>query len=88
MLCIDLQGYELNAIKSLGENLHRVKYIITETSIENTYTNGATFEELNQYVSQFNFSYVCSNEFNHTFPDMSRKGMCEFDVLFVNMSYN
>jgi len=86
MLCIDLQGYELNAIKSLGENLHKVKYIITECSIQNTYTNGTTFEELNQYLSRFNFSYMCSSEFLHRFPDMNRAGMCEFDALFMNQA--
>jgi len=40
LLCIDLQGYELNAIKSLGNYLHKVKYIITECSIMSTYNAG------------------------------------------------
>ena len=30
LLCIDLQGYELQAIKSMGEKIKTVKYIITE----------------------------------------------------------
>jgi FkbM family methyltransferase len=50
MLCIDLQGYELNAIKSLGDKLKNVKYIITEASIKSTYTGGSNFEELNEYT--------------------------------------
>jgi FkbM family methyltransferase len=36
LLCIDLQGYELNALKSFGQRLHDVKYIITECSIQST----------------------------------------------------
>ena len=45
LLCIDLQGYELNAIKSIGDKLRTVKYIITECSIHSTYSNGVSFNE-------------------------------------------
>ena len=83
LLCIDLQGYELNAIKSLGEQLHKVNYIITECSIQSTYTNGATFEELNHYLSKYGFSYVSSNRFGQNYPNLSLSGFTEFDALFV-----
>lgn len=86
MLCIDLQGYELNAIKSLGDKIRNVKYIITECSIENTYTNGATFNELNEYLQSFNFKYCCSNKFDYRMPDLNLKGFTEFDALFINKS--
>ena len=86
MLCIDLQGYELNAIKSLGDKIRNVKYIITECSIENTYTNGATFKELNEYLESFNFKYCCSNKFDYSAPDLNLKGFSEFDSLFINTS--
>jgi FkbM family methyltransferase len=84
LLCIDLQGYELNAIKSLGNHLHKIKYIITECSIVSTYTNGATFKELNEYLSNYNFKYVSSNKFGENFPDLSLKYFSEFDSLFIN----
>ena len=86
LLCIDLQGYELNAIKSLGEHLHKVKYIITECSIVNTYINGATFNELNEYLSKYNFKYVSSNAFGNEYPNLNIKGFSEFDALFINYS--
>jgi len=86
MLCIDLQGYELNAIKSLGNSLRTVKYIITECSIDNTYINGANFRDLYEYLTSYNFKYVCSNKFGATFPDLSLKGFTEFDSLFINPS--
>lgn len=86
LLCIDLQGYELNAIKSLGEHLHKVKYIITECSIENTYIGGATFDELNEYLKTYNFKYILSNKFGENYPDLSLRGYSEFDALFVNES--
>jgi len=84
LLCIDLQGYELNAIKSLGNHLHKIKYIITECSIVSTYINGATFKELNEYLTNYNFKYVSSNKFGENFPDLSLKYFSEFDSLFIN----
>ncbi len=86
LLCIDLQGYELNAIKSLGNYLYKVKYIITECSIESTYTNGSTFKELNDYLNNYNFKYISSNRFGKNFPNLSLKGFSEFDALFINQS--
>ncbi len=83
LLCIDLQGYELNALKSLGTSLNKVKYIITECSIKNTYINGATFFELNEYLKQFNFKYVCSNKFKYEYPNLTLTGFSEFDAIFV-----
>jgi len=86
LLCMDLQGYELNALKSLGDNLYKVKYIITECSIQNTYVNGTTFKELNEYLNNYGFTYVTSNEFGNKLPDLSIKGFSEFDSLFINKS--
>jgi FkbM family methyltransferase len=86
LLCIDLQGYELNAIKSLGNHLHKVKYIITECSIMSTYTNGATFNELNDYLTNYNFKYTSSNKFGNNLPDLTLYGFSEFDALFINQS--
>ena len=86
LLCVDLQGYELNAIRSLGNHLHKVKYIITECSIMTTYTGGATFNELNDYLTNYNFKYISSNKFGNIFPNLTLCGFSEFDVLFINQS--
>lgn len=86
LLCIDLQGYELNALKSLGNYLHKVKYIITECSISSTYTNGSTFKEINEYLNNYNFNYNSSNKFGDNYPDLSLTGFSEFDTLFINQS--
>jgi FkbM family methyltransferase len=86
LLCIDLQGFELNAIKSLGNHLHKVKYIITECSIMSTYTNCSTFKELNDYLTNYNFKYTSSNKFHNIFPDLTLIGFSEFDSLFINQS--
>lgn len=88
LLCIDLQGYELNALKSLGSYLQTVKYIIAECSIKSTYINGVNFSELNEYLTDHNFQYVCSNKFKETFPNLNLTGFTEFDALFINKSNN
>lgn len=82
LLCIDLQGYELNALKSLGKHLENVNYIITECSIKSTYIGGSNFEELNEYLSKFNFKYISSNKFGNDFPNLELNGFSEFDALF------
>ncbi len=82
LLCIDLQGYELNAIKSLGDKLHTVKYIITECSISSTYSNGTNFIDLDNYLKKYHFKYVNSNLFGFNYPDLSLKGFSEFDALY------
>lgn len=84
LLCIDLQGYELNALKSLGDKINKVRYIITECSIQNTYINGASFLELHAFLEQNGFTYVCSNKFGINFPNTTLTGFSEFDALFIN----
>ena len=86
LLCIDLQGYELQAIKSMGEKIKTVKYIITECSIVSTYKNGAIFSELNDYLEKYGFKYNNSTKFEHKFPNLKKKGFSEFDALFINKS--
>jgi FkbM family methyltransferase len=84
ILCIDLQGYELSAIKSLGENIKNVKYIITECSITSTYKDGTTFKEILEYLEKYGFKYICSNAFGTNIPDYSLKHFSEFDAFFLN----
>lgn len=88
LICIDLQGYELNALKSLGKYLHNVKYIITECNIQSLYTEGASFKDLDEYLKTFNFKYVVSNKFGTNYPDLSLRGYSEFDAVFVNTRFN
>ena len=81
LLCIDLQGYELLALKSLGEKIKNVKYIITECSIQSTYKGGANFIDLNAYLEECGFIYVKSNKFGSSFPNLNTS-FFEFDALF------
>lgn len=87
MLCIDLQGYEMKALESLGEHLSSVKYIITECSIVSTYTGGAVFSELAPFLESRGFRYMCSNKYGEQSPEGSAAGFTEFDALFVNTRF-
>ena len=84
LLCMDLQGYELQAIKSLGGKIETVKYIITECSIQSTYKGGANFYDLNAYLEKRGFRYNNSNKFGYSFPNLQATGFSEFDALFIN----
>jgi hypothetical protein len=73
----------LNAIQSMGSRLETVKYIITECSVESTYTGGATFTQLKNHLEETGFKYVCSNRFGYELPDTGLHGYSEFDALFI-----
>ena len=68
LIAMDLQGYELNALKSLGLLLQNVKYIITETCIQSTYKEGCNFKELYEFLSQNGFKYMVSDKYGNNIP--------------------
>ena len=83
LLCMDLQGYELEALKSLGTNIKNVKYIITECSINPTYLGGCSFVDLENYLRENGFEYVMSPRFGKKRPNTKFKYFMEFNSLFV-----
>ncbi len=83
LLCIDLQGYEIKALLSLGDLINTVKYILVKTSIQSTYINGANFLELESYLNNYSFKYCCSRMFGYNKPDLKLTGYSEFDALFI-----
>lgn len=86
MLCIDLQGYELNALISMGSHLSRVKYVIVECAIRSTYVGGAAFVDVAAHLGKHGFAYRCSNRFGSAYPNVdAANGICEFDALFVRI---
>jgi FkbM family methyltransferase len=54
-LNIDVQGVELNVIKSLGGLLGKLDYIYTEVNEEELYKGCALIDEIDQYVAQYGF---------------------------------
>ena len=91
LIWMDLQGYELLALKSLGKYLKNVKYIYTECSINPTYINGVDFIELSEFLLNNDFEYITSDEFKENLPNINelinikKFGICiEFNSFFKN----
>jgi len=58
LLCMDVQGYELNVLRGLGEKLKRVHYIIMEEprrGVESKYRNACSSIEIEQYMRDNGF---------------------------------
>lgn len=55
-LNIDVQGVELNVIKSLGERVNQFDYIYTEVNEEHLYKDCCLVGEIDSYLSDFGFT--------------------------------
>lgn len=55
---LDLQGYELPALKGFGENINKMRYIYTEVNIGDVYKGCTKLHELDEYLSSFGFQRV------------------------------
>jgi len=92
IICMDLQGYELQALKSLGGKISNVKHIITETSFISTYVGGCNFEEMHNFLREFGFYFVVSDKTGNILPNKTHfseytGGTSEFNCLFTNKNF-
>lgn len=55
---IDVQGVELNVLKSFGKLLHRFDYIYTEVNTEESYKGCSLMSEIDEYLKQYNLHKV------------------------------
>ena len=74
LLWMDIQGSELNALKSLAENIYRVKMIHTEMPVgPNTEYDGApTAKEINSYLSEKGFDLVGTGEMDYIYLNKNK----------------
>jgi hypothetical protein len=54
-LNVDVQGTELNVIKSFGNLINRLDYIYAEVNEEEVYKGCPLVSEIDSYLSQFDF---------------------------------
>lgn len=52
-VCLDLQGNELSALKSMGDILNNINYIFTEVNIKHLYKDCCLIGELDEFLSDF-----------------------------------
>jgi FkbM family methyltransferase len=68
-LNIDVQGTELNVIKSFGNLLGALDYIYTEVNEEQLYKDCALISEIDEYVGMFGFKRVDTCMTKHKWGD-------------------
>jgi len=69
MLCIDIQGAALKALKGMGEYLKDVTYIISEVETKPIYEGQNCLPEIEEYLKQFGFEYVENSTTNEYYGD-------------------
>ena len=58
LLCLDLQGYEKIALDGLGEDIQKVKYIISEITFDSFYHNDILFDEYKTFLEKKQFQFI------------------------------
>lgn len=56
LICMDVQGAALEVLKSLGNKLQEVKYIITEVEYKPIYQDEKLFPEINAFMTKNGFT--------------------------------
>jgi len=68
-LNLDIQGVEMRALKGMESYLHNVDYIYTEVNFGEVYENCDLIENLDEYLSQFNFKRVVTCKTDQNWGD-------------------
>jgi|TARA_R110000824_G_scaffold356223_1_gene543429 FkbM family methyltransferase len=58
LLNIDVQGYELEVLKGIGEHLNQIDIVIVEVNRDETYKDCALIEEVDGHLARFNFTRI------------------------------
>ena len=60
-LNMDIQGYELEALRGLGDLIHNIDYVLCEVNRKEVYEQCAQVEEIDEFLADFNFKRVETN---------------------------
>lgn len=74
---LDIQGFELEALKGASETLKNTKYVLTEVSFTEFYKGQAYFSDIVSYLSTYGFELCALSESTRT-----GKLLEQTDVLF------
>jgi FkbM family methyltransferase len=69
MINIDVQGYELEVFKGGKNTLKNIDYIFTEVNRDNVYENNALVDEIDKFLSSYNFTRVETSWDGNTWGD-------------------
>ena len=65
LMVVDVQGYELEVFRGAVKTLRNVDYIFCEVNNDEVYKNNARVEEIDEYLSQYNFKRVETKWWNN-----------------------
>jgi FkbM family methyltransferase len=89
LLCMDIQGFEINALKGAGNNIRNIKYIIMEepkpkinlnflpTDVYSKYINAPTPGEIKKFMKDNNFIEI----------ERIQENQIEDNVMYKNLSF-
>jgi hypothetical protein len=60
-LVMDVQGVELNVIKSFGDNIKNLEFILSEVNVEELYEGCCLIEELDSYMKSYGFERIITD---------------------------
>jgi hypothetical protein len=69
MINIDVQGYELEVFKGSTDILHNIDYIISEVNRDEVYQNCTKVDDLDIFLSKYNFIRVETSWDGNTWGD-------------------
>jgi FkbM family methyltransferase len=58
LLNIDVQGYELEVLKGMGEELNKIQLIIAEVNRDEMYEGCPMIEDIDEYLEKFGFQRI------------------------------
>ena len=83
LLKLDVQGFELEALKGCKDFLSEVSVVYCECSFSELYTGQALAPEIDEYLRQFNFRLLTLNN-----PQLGKDGsVMQADFVFVNSKF-
>ena len=59
---LDIQGYELQALKGMSCQLHFIKVVYCEVNFQEVYKNNTMVYEVDQFLSQYGFKRVATSK--------------------------
>ena len=60
-LTLDVQGYELEALKGFGDKLNDVEFIFTEINTKDLYSGNALVKDVDKYLKGYDFVRIFTN---------------------------